>query len=107
MTSVDTNVIAGLLNEDETFNLPAKRALQRASSKGALVVCAPVFVELYAMPKRDLFDLEVFLRKVLIDVDWVIEEEVWRKAATANAKHVARRREDAQFARTPRGRHEA
>lgn len=107
MTSVDTNVITGLLNEDDAFNIPAKRALQKAAAKGSLVVCAPVYVELCAMPKRDDFDLDIFLRKVRIEVDWVINEEMWRKAGAANARHVARRREHARLAKTSRTRTEA
>jgi len=104
MTSIDTNVIIGLFNEDETFNLPAKRALQKAVISGALTICAPVFVELCAMPKRDDFDLDKFLNKTRIDVDWMLEEEIWRKAGAANARHVARRREHTQH---PRKRHDA
>src|ERR1700761_6168802 len=99
MTSVDANVIIGLFNEDEAFNLPAKRSLQRAAAKGPLTLCAPVFVELCAMPKRDGFDLDTFLAKARIDVDWVLEQEVWRKAGAANALHVARRRDNARLSR--------
>jgi predicted nucleic acid-binding protein len=104
MTSVDTNVIIGLFNEDEAFNLPAKRALQKAAIKGPLNICAPVFVELCAMPKRDDFDLDKFLTKARIDVDWMLEEEIWRKAGAANAMHVTRRRD---HARVSRKRHDA
>jgi predicted nucleic acid-binding protein len=99
VTSVDTNVIIGLLDEDDVFNLPAKRALQKAFAKGPLIICAPVFVELCALPKRENFDLDIFLRRGRIDIDWLIEEDIWRKAGAANAKHVARRREDARLAK--------
>jgi len=106
MTSIDTNVIIGLFNEDETFNLPAKRSLQKAVSNGPLTICAPVFVELCAMPKRDDFDLDKFLTKTRIDVDWMLEEEIWRKAGAANARHVTRRRENAQHSPKRRDTHE-
>jgi predicted nucleic acid-binding protein len=103
MTSIDTNVIIGLFDDDDAFNLPAKRSLQKAAVKGPLTICAPVFVELCAMPKRDGFDLDTFLRRVRIEVDWVLEEEIWRKAGAANARHVSRRRDDAK---SSRNRHE-
>ena len=102
MTSIDTNVVTGLLNEDDAFNLPAKRSLQKALSRGPLIICAPVFVELCAMPKRDDFDLDIFLHRVRIEVDWVLEEEIWRKAGAANARHVAKRRDSAQISKTSR-----
>jgi predicted nucleic acid-binding protein len=106
MTSIDTNVIIGLLDDDDSFNIPAKRALQKAAAKGALVICAPVFVELCALPKQDEFSLDDFLSKVRIEVDWILNEEVWRKAGAANARHVARRRDSVQLPRAQRGRHE-
>ena len=104
VTSIDTNVILGLLDAEDAFNLPAKHALQRAAAKGRLVLCAPVFVELCAMPKHEGFDLDTFLLRVRIDVDWLLEEEIWRKAGAANAKHVAKRRDHARLARSSRSR---
>ncbi|HEY5331077.1 MAG TPA: PIN domain-containing protein [Acidobacteriaceae bacterium] len=106
MTSIDTNAILGLFNEDEAFNLPAKRCLQKAAAKGPLTICAPVFVELCAMPKRDGFDLEIFLQRARIDVDWLLEEEIWRKAGAANARHLARRRDGARHSRKHHAPHE-
>jgi predicted nucleic acid-binding protein len=99
MTAIDSNVLIGLFNEDDSLNIAAKRALRGASAKGRLVICAPVFVELSAMPKDSDWSLEVFLRKVGIDVDWVMEEEIWRSAAGANAGYVARRRKTFTYPR--------
>jgi predicted nucleic acid-binding protein len=99
MTAIDSNVLVGLLNADDSLNLAAKRALQRAAGKGRLVVSAPVFVELSAMPKDSQWSLDGFLRKVGIDVDWLMDESIWRAAASANASYVARRRKSFAFPR--------
>jgi predicted nucleic acid-binding protein len=99
MTAVDTNVLIGLFNEDDSFNLPAKQALKKALAKGKIVIAAPVFVELSAMPNEDGWSLDAFLHKVHIEVDWLLEEQVWREAASANAKYVSRRRKNFKFPR--------
>jgi predicted nucleic acid-binding protein len=99
MTAIDTNVVIGLLSEDDAFNVLAKRALQRAAAKGSLVLSPPVYIELCAMPKRDNFHLETFLRRAHILVDWMLEEAIWRAAGAANAQYVERRRANRQ---TPR-----
>ena len=100
-TSVDTNVIIGLLDDDDAFNVPAKRALQKAAARGALILCAPVYIELCAMPEREDFSLDAFLRKTRIEVDWTLDEAVWRKAGIANARHMARRRQSLKTMRRP------
>ena len=99
MTAIDTNVVIGLLSEDDAFNILAKRALLRAAAKGPLVLSPPVYIELCAMPKRDNFHLETFLRRAHILVDWMLEEAIWRAAGAANAQYVERRRANRQ---TPR-----
>jgi len=99
VTDIDTNVVIGLLNEDDAFNMAAKRALQQAALRGPLILSPPAYIELCAMPKRDNFHLDSFLRKVNILVDWTLEEAIWRAAGAANAQYVERRRANRQIPR--------
>lgn len=99
MTALDSNVLVGLLNQDDALNLQAMEALNAAARRGPLTIAAPVFVELSAMPRQDGWDLEDFLRRTRIAVDWLLEEEVWRAAARANADYVAKRRKNFKLPR--------
>jgi predicted nucleic acid-binding protein len=99
MTAIDTNVLIGLFNEDDSFNMQAKHGLRKAMKNGKLIIAAPVFVELSAMTHEDGWSLDAFLDKVHIGVDWLLEEQIWREAASANAGYVARRRKNFKYPR--------
>jgi predicted nucleic acid-binding protein len=66
--------------------------LSKARAEGALVVSAPVFVELSAIPTGDAQRVEKLLREMNVAVDFNLEEDVWRFAATSFAAYAARRR---------------
>ncbi len=66
--------------------------LSKARAEGALVVSAPVFVELSAIPTGDAQRVEKLLREMNVAVDFNLEEAVWRFAATSFAGYAARRR---------------
>jgi predicted nucleic acid-binding protein len=53
ITAIDTNVIVALWSRDSVINIKAQAALESASSKGQLIMPAPVFAELLACPGRD------------------------------------------------------
>ena len=91
-TSIDTNVLAGLWDVDDTLNGAAQQALDRASAHGNLVVCAPVFAELLAFPQRTESFLEAFFRETSISVDWSLSKSVWKSAGRAFGAYAARRR---------------
>lgn len=99
MTAIDSNVLIGLWNPDDAFNHEAQRALDLAAERGQLVMAAPVFVELRAMPDRDEASIEAFLKRTGITVDWKLEERIWREAARANHEYVARRRKNFKLPR--------
>jgi predicted nucleic acid-binding protein len=61
---------------------------------GALVICAPVFVELRMLPGRDESRIDTFLNKTGISVDWRLDEAIWREAARASHEYGRRRSAD-------------
>ena len=61
-TAVDTNVIAALWDPNGVLSGVAKAALDEALARGRIVISAPVFAELMAMPRRDETFLDGFLR---------------------------------------------
>lgn len=99
MTAIDSNVLIGLWNPDESLNHEAESALQTAMEQGPLVIAAPVYVELRAVPGRDEAVVDSFLARTGIGVDWRLEERIWREAARANNEYVARRRKNFKLSR--------
>lgn len=99
MIAIDSNVLVGLWSSDDALNHEAQEALDAASERGRLVIAAPVYVELRAVPGRDEVIVDTFLARTGVMVDWKIEERIWREAATANNEYVARRRKNFKLPR--------
>jgi hypothetical protein len=55
-------------------------ALDAALNRGRLVVPAPVFAELTALPGRAESFLDAFFQDTDVGVDWALDERVWRVA---------------------------
>jgi len=91
-TSIDSNILIALWNRDDTLNLAAQRALDAAFERGNLLISAPVFAELLAFPAREEAFLDSFLRDTGIQVDWDLNESIWRIAGRAFKAYAARRR---------------
>ena len=91
-TAVDTNVIVALLSGTLELSRAARKSLERASARGALVVSPPVYAELLAAPGRKTDEIDSFLSSTGIEVDWVLGELVWRTAAAAYREYAVRRR---------------
>jgi predicted nucleic acid-binding protein len=90
-TALDTNILslfwsAGVRSEEITVQLAKARA------EGGLVVSAPVFVELSAIPTGNTERIENLLREMNILVDFDLGEEVWQLAAESFAAYAVRRR---------------
>jgi hypothetical protein len=66
--------------------------LSRLRAEGALVVSAPVFVELSAIPSGDAQRIERLLAEMSIATDFDLGEDVWRLAARSFAAYAIRRR---------------
>lgn len=93
MTSaVDTNIVVALLAGTEVETAIAQKALVDAATKGAVVICAPVYAELIAMPGMGEDELDTFLEETDVGVDWSLEEPVWRNAGRAYLNYAERRR---------------
>lgn len=90
-TAIDTNVISALWsNEPASANVA--NLLFEAKKIGGLVISAPVYVELLAYPNATKDFLDKFLQDSGIEVDFVLTEEVWQKAALSFANYANRRR---------------
>jgi predicted nucleic acid-binding protein len=71
---------------------PRKEALDAAFECGSLLISALVFAELLAFPGREEVFLDSFLRDTGIQVDWDLNESIWRIAGRAFQAYAARRR---------------
>jgi len=91
-TAVDTNVIVALWDRDPCLSSAAQSALDAALGRGTLVVAATVFAELMAAPSRSELFLDSFFRETGINIDWALDESVWRRAGRAFQGYAARRR---------------
>ncbi len=91
-TAIDTNVIIALWQTESSFNGLAESILDQTAAKGRLVIAAPVFAELMAEPGRDVNLLDRFLLETAIQVDWLLDEKVWRIAGAAFQSYTKRRR---------------
>lgn len=92
VTAIDTNVLVALWDPDDSLNQSAQLSLDDAQSRGALVISAPVFAELMAFPARNATFVDAFLSETGIAIEWELDEGIWRLAAEAFQKYVARRR---------------
>lgn len=91
-TAIDTNVIVALWDGDSSLNSAAQSALDAALGRGTLTTAATVFAELMAAPGRSESFLDSFFRETGINIDWVLDESVWRTAGRAFQGYAARRR---------------
>jgi predicted nucleic acid-binding protein len=90
--SIDSNVIAALWSVDHAMNAIAVEVLGRISAREKLVVSGPVYAELMAGPLRDEASLDLFFKDTCIEIDWAMEERIWREAGRAYLGYVHRRK---------------
>jgi predicted nucleic acid-binding protein len=93
-TALDTNVLS-LFWSGEALASTIATQLSGARAEGALVVSAPVFVELSAIPTGDPERVERLLRELNIAIDFDLGEDIWRLAATSFAAYAVRHRRSA------------
>jgi predicted nucleic acid-binding protein len=91
-TAIDTNVLIALWDADDTLNSAAQSALDAALRRGNLVIPAPVYAELMASPERNEAFLDSFLQDTGINIDWSLDQAIWRAAGLACRNYAARRR---------------
>jgi predicted nucleic acid-binding protein len=90
-TALDTNILSLFWSEAPAAAAIAAQ-LTKARTEGALVVSAPVFVELSAIPTGDAQWVEKLLGEMNIAIDFDLGEDVWRFAAASFAAYATRRR---------------
>jgi predicted nucleic acid-binding protein len=91
-TSIDSNVLATLWDEKDTFNLQVRKLLDEISESSRLVISGVVYAELLAAPGRSEDFLEHFLDRTGIRVDWQIGEDILRMAGLRFRAYIARRK---------------
>lgn len=90
-TSVDTNAIVYLLNQDHALNQRALAAIEGSRRAGPLVVSGPVYSELLGLPSRTQAVLDEFFTIGGIEIDWRFDETIWRAAGVGFQGYVERR----------------
>ena len=91
-TALDSNILSSLWS-NEPSAARIQQELKKARAQGALVVCAPVFVELVAHPLVKPGFVDEFMSETRIAVEFVLSESVWRKAAERFSAYAQRRRQ--------------
>ena len=90
-TALDTNILSPIWSAAPSATTIASQ-LSRVRSEGALVICAPVFVELSAIPGLTVRTVRKALAETAIAIDFDLEENVWMLAAESFAAYAIRRR---------------
>lgn len=90
-TALDTNVLSSLWS-GEPSSQEVESALFKARSEGGLVIYAPVYCELLAYPGATKPFVQGFLDETGILVDFLLDEQVWQRAASAFVAYAQRRR---------------
>jgi predicted nucleic acid-binding protein len=90
-TALDTNILSPIWSAAPSATTIASQ-LSRVRSEGALVICAPVFVELSAIPGLNVPTVRKALAETAIAIDFDLEENVWMLAAETFAAYAIRRR---------------
>jgi predicted nucleic acid-binding protein len=90
-TALDTNILSPIWSAAPSATTIASQ-LSRVRSEGALVICAPVFVELSAIPGLNVRTVRKALAETAIAIDFDLEENVWMLAAETFAAYAIRGR---------------
>jgi predicted nucleic acid-binding protein len=90
-TALDTNILSPIWSAAPAAATIAGQ-LSRVRAEGALVISAPVFVELSAVPGLNVQTVRNALAETSIAIDFDLEEDVWMLAAASFAAYAIRRR---------------
>lgn len=88
--AVDTNVFSALLSGSAEPTSEATVALENAYAAGALVVSPAVYAEFTARRSVDFTD--AFFAEKDVEVDWHLDEAVWRTAGLRYGDYARMRR---------------
>jgi predicted nucleic acid-binding protein len=90
-TALDTNILSPIWSAAPSAVAIAAQ-LSKVRAEGALVISAPVFIELSAVPGLNVQTVRKALAETAIAIDFDLEEDVWMLAATTFAAYAIRRR---------------
>ncbi len=90
-TALDTNILSPIWSAAPSAVAIAAQ-LSRVRAEGALVISAPVFVELSAIPGLNVQTVRKALAETSIVIDFGLEEDVWLLTAASFAAYAIRRR---------------
>ena len=90
-TALDSNILSSLWSNDASAGRVLEE-LRNSRGQGAVVICAPVYVELQAHPLVSIRFVDQFLGDTGITVEFILDEPVWRKAAEGYVNYATRRR---------------
>lgn len=81
--ALDTNILVTLWRGSDEAARNVRVILERVSVREALVIAPPVYAELLAAPQVDAATLAASLTQARIEINWRLDEAVWRTAALA------------------------
>jgi len=90
--ALDTNVLVALWDAADALHPVARKALEAASSREALVICGVVYAELIGARGRTEAFVDRFCEEAGIAVEWELRERIWRKAGVAFQGYATRRK---------------
>src|SRR5947209_10274535 len=90
-TALDSNILSVLWSNEPSAPRISEE-LRKARALGAIVICAPVYVELAAHPTASRKFVDKFLAETGIAIEFLLDEAVWKRAAEAFAAYAQRRR---------------
>jgi predicted nucleic acid-binding protein len=90
-TALDSNILSAFWSNEPSAER-IERELRNSRAQGALVICAPVYVELVAHPLVSPGFVEKFLAETGIVVEFILDEPIWRQAARGFVTYAQRSR---------------
>jgi predicted nucleic acid-binding protein len=90
-TALDTNILSPIWSAAPSAATTAVE-LSRVGAEGALVISAPVFIELSAVPGLNVRTVRKALVETSIAIDFDLDEDVWMLAAESFSAYAIRRR---------------
>jgi hypothetical protein len=95
ITVLDTNIIVGVLEGEETLARHLALVLDRLAEQGDVLISPIVYAELLAAPSRSPALVEAFLSQTAVRVDWSLEKSIWQAAGLAYRAYVQHRQAEA------------
>jgi predicted nucleic acid-binding protein len=90
-TALDSNILSAIWSAEPSAPR-VRQQLIDARSRGNLVISGPVYVELMAHPLIKSGVLDQLLKDASVEIDFALDEPIWRRAAQGFAAYAQRRR---------------